>query len=79
MEPTGVNPGKPTWFSINASEAGKGDVHVRVEPVGESKSVFRCKEVALLLDLHSASPPQFILQVLKRQRNDLQQQDQQAF
>lgn len=36
VEPTGVQPGKPTWFTINASEAGKGDVHVKVEPKGKS-------------------------------------------
>lgn len=35
VEPTGVQPGKPTYFTINASEAGKGDVHVKVEPVSK--------------------------------------------
>lgn len=35
VEKTGVQPGKPTWFTINASEAGKGDVHVKVEPKGK--------------------------------------------
>ena len=39
VEKTGVQPGKPTWFTINATEAGKGDVHVRVEPKGKSLSV----------------------------------------
>lgn len=39
VEPTGVQPGKPTWFTINASEAGKGDVHVKVEPTGKSLSI----------------------------------------
>lgn len=39
VEKTGVQPGKPTWFTINASEAGKGDVHVKVEPVGKFPSV----------------------------------------
>ncbi|KAL9975248.1 hypothetical protein ACROYT_G012385 [Oculina patagonica] len=31
VEPTRVQPGKPTRFTINASEAGKGDVHVKME------------------------------------------------
>ena len=39
VEPTGVQPGKPTYFTINASEAGKGDVHVKVEPVSKYLSV----------------------------------------
>ena len=39
VEKTGVQPGKPTWFTINASEAGKGDVQVKVEPVGKSLSL----------------------------------------
>lgn len=34
VEKTGVQPGKPTWFIINATEAGKGDVHVKIEPRG---------------------------------------------
>ena len=34
VEKTGVQPGKPTWFTINATEAGKGDVHVKIEPKG---------------------------------------------
>ena len=39
VEKTGVQPGKLTWFTINASEAGKGDVQVKVEPVGKSLSL----------------------------------------
>lgn len=39
VEKTGVQPGKPTWFTINVSEAGKGDVQVKVEPVGKSLSL----------------------------------------
>ena len=34
VERTGVQPGKPTWFIINATEAGKGDVNVKIEPKG---------------------------------------------
>ena len=39
VEPTGVQPDKPTYFTIYASEAGKGDVHVKVEPVSKCLSV----------------------------------------
>ena len=39
VEPTGVQPVKPTYFTIHASEAGKGDVHVKVEPVSKYLSV----------------------------------------
>ncbi|XP_032219787.2 filamin-A isoform X1 [Nematostella vectensis] len=35
VAPTGVNPGKPTWFTIDCKDAGKGDVHVTVEPAAK--------------------------------------------
>lgn len=35
VEPTGVQPGKPTWFNIETAGAGKGDANVKVEPVGK--------------------------------------------
>lgn len=58
VEKTGVQPGKPTWFTINATEAGKGDVHVKIEPKARSgrpvdvqvteevKDTFKCEYVA---------------------------------
>jgi len=34
VEPHGVEPNKPTHFNIACDGAGKGDVHVSVEPAG---------------------------------------------
>ena len=34
IEPTGVKAGQPTWFTIDTEKAGKGDIHVGVEPDG---------------------------------------------
>ena len=34
IEPKGVKAGQPTWFTIDTEKAGKGDIHVGVEPDG---------------------------------------------
>ncbi|XP_020895536.2 filamin-A, partial [Exaiptasia diaphana] len=59
VEPHGVEPNKPTYFNIACEGAGKGDVHVGVEPAAkglkpvenitvkeEAKDLFRCEYVA---------------------------------
>jgi filamin len=35
VEPSGVEPNKPTYFNIACDGAGKGDVHVSVEPASK--------------------------------------------
>lgn len=37
IKPTGVKSMQPTYFEVDASEAGEGNVDIKIEPVGESR------------------------------------------